>query len=121
MQKHGQMANQVVEEPFTCLICEEVEGFNWSDLHGEGMCNKCGMAYMLLEDGKRITPKINVKEEWISVFKKYWEETHKYMGLGTIMIARDYPECIEGLEALDKWLEEHPELIPEKEEEEEGE
>ena len=112
MQEHGQMANEVVEEPFTCLICEEVAGFNWSDLHGEGMCNKCGMAYMLLEDGKSITPKITVREEWIAVFKKYWEETHRYMGIGTIMIARDYPECIKGLEALDKWLEENPELLP---------
>ena len=70
MQEHGQMANEVVKEPFTCLICEEVAGFNWSDLHGEGMCNKCGMAYMLLKDGKSITPEVIVMEEWIPVFKK---------------------------------------------------
>ena len=111
MQKYGQMANAAVEKHFTCIICGEGAGFNWSDQNGEGMCNKCGTPYQLLEGGKKIEPKLNIKEDWIPVLKQYWNETHKYMGLGVILVApRDYPECVEGQTKFYEWLDKHPEV-----------
>lgn len=106
MQKYGLNAPQF--DTWKCVICNENCGFNWSDLHGEGMCNKCGVAYYLKES----TPLPQFSDDWIPALQAYWEETHKYMGLGTIMILRDYPECVEGRELLDQWLDAHQELIP---------
>ena len=111
MQKYGQMANMAVEKPFVCVICGESVGFNWSDQHGEGMCNRCGTPYQLLKEGKKIELELNIKEEWIPILKQYWNETHKYTGLGVILIARDYPECVEGTEKFYEWLDKHPELL----------
>jgi len=118
MQKHGLMANEAVKGQFVCVVCGKSEGFNWSDQHGEGMCNRCGTPYQLLqydESENRVDapPKCNIKEEWIPVLKQYWNETHEYMGLGSIMVVRDYPECVEGRRKFDEWMGNHPELKPE--------
>lgn len=111
MQKYGQMANRVAEPDFACQVCNESAGFNWSDLHGEGMCNRCGTPYNIKEKPHQI----NIREEWIPVFKTYWEETREYMGMGQIVVWRDYPECERGRRKFYEWLDEHPDLVPEKE------
>ncbi|KKM77485.1 hypothetical protein LCGC14_1369580 [marine sediment metagenome] len=118
MQKHGLDASQQTRNGFTCQICSESSaGMNWSDQHGEGMCNRCGTPYQLIfydENENRVEkpPRINIEENWLPVLKQYWEETQQYTGLGTILISRDYPEAVTGQAALDKWLGEHQELIP---------
>lgn len=123
MQKYGFMASTEVNNDFICEICGETnKGFNWSDYHGEGMCNICGTPYQIVqydENNKRldIPPKIKIKPEWIPVLSQYWNETKKYMGLGTIMIGRDYPECVEGRQFLNEWLDNHKDLIPKEKEE----
>lgn len=122
MQKHGHLANDVPEgKDFTCIICNDNPmTWTWGDVHGEAMCVKCGTPYQLLqydENKERIkgaTPKLNIKESWIPVLKTYWEETHSFIGLASIMIWRDYPECEEGQRKFNDWLDEHPELVPEE-------
>jgi len=107
MQIYGLMAGHSTNND-PCEICGQSVGFNWSDLNGEGMCNSCGTPYNL-----RKTPrKINIKETWVPVLKKYWQETEQYMGLGQIVIERDYPEAITGREAFNSWLDKNPDIIP---------
>lgn len=126
-QKYGHLANAVPEaQSFTCLVCGASPArWTWSDQHGEAMCIQCGTPYQLLhyegkkDSRKRIEgpPKIKVKKSWLPILKQYWEETRQFMGLGTIMIARDYPECVRGQELFYDWLDQHPGLIPEEDEE----
>jgi len=120
-QQYGWMANQAVKHEFRCQVCGKSTGFNWSDLHGEAMCNTCGTPYQIIQYNEDKTrkdapPRLNLKDEWVSVAQEYWNETHTYMGLGTIMIARDYPECIAGKEKFYDWVEQnHSELLKPKE------
>lgn len=118
-QKYGYMANAHRKKDFVCIICRTQNPyFNWSDLHGEGMCDICGTPYQLLQydkGGKLIEdaiPKINIKKSWIPLLIKYWEEKHTYMGLGQTMTFSPYPECKEGQEKFYAWIEEHKDLIP---------
>lgn len=115
MQKYGHRANDAARQNdpnnnFLCQVCGENAGFNWSDLHGEGMCNRCGIPYNLKEKPF----KININDEWVPVFKKYWKETQDYIGAGQILIERDYPECVKGMQRFYAWLGEHPEHKPEE-------
>lgn len=64
-------------------------------------------------------PKISIAESWIPIIKRYWEETHHYMGLGQIIIWRDYPEALEGRRAFNEWCEQHKDVLPKEKEEEE--
>ena len=100
VQKYGYRASELADPAQPCEICGEYAGFNWSDLHGEGMCNRCGTPY----DLKASPRTINVKSEWIPIIRQYWEETKQYMGLGQILIEGDYPECIEGKRKFFKWV-----------------
>ena len=109
MQKYGLQANRYADPKFVCVICCENAGFNWSDLHGEGMCNRCGTPYLLTE-----TPHtLQIRQEWVPVLRHYWQEERKYMGLGEIVIWRDYPEAKAGRVAFYEWLDQHPELVSE--------
>lgn len=122
-QKWGHLANTV--EPsagFTCLICGlSPANWTWGDAHGEAMCRRCGTPYQLLqyekdENGENhrldVPPKLNIKEDWVPVLTRYWEETQAFTGLATIIIPRDYPECVEGKSKLYDWLDAHPEVQP---------
>jgi hypothetical protein len=118
-QKYGYMANAHRKENFVCIICNTKNpSFNWSDKHGEGMCDICGTPYQLLQYDKDknlikdFMPKCNIKNEWIPVLKQYWKETGEYTGLGQIMFVWQYPECQEGQEKFNAWLKEHKDLIP---------
>jgi uncharacterized protein YlaI len=108
MQKYGWRANEAASKDFKCIICNESAGFNYSDLHAEAMCNRCGTAYMLNE----IPHKISIKENWIPILKQYWNETHQYMGLGQIVIWRDYPEAEEGRMKFNDWCKKHKDILP---------
>lgn len=122
MQKHGHLANMVKEGgEFICLVCEASPvSWTWGDVHGEAMCVTCGTPYQLLQydENKRrvegVPPRLNIKENWLPILKRYWEETRAFTGLATIMIWRDYPECEEGQSNFYAWLDEHSELIPEE-------
>jgi hypothetical protein len=118
-QKYGHLANQVeCAQNFACVICETSPvTWTWGDVHGEAMCVNCGTPYQILqrdEEGKLLDlpPILNIKGEWISVLEQYYQETEAFTGLATIMIGRDYPECIEGQRKFYAWLDEHPEMVP---------
>ena len=81
-QKYGHLANQVDDaQSFTCLVCgANPTSWTWGDLHGEGMCVRCGTPYQLLQYEKDengvdqrldAPPKLNIKESWVSVLKQY--------------------------------------------------
>ena len=119
-QKYGHRANEV--QSAQLLVCE-ICGANpirwtWSDKHGEAMCTRCGTPYQILQrDSNRkllpdATPRINIKKEWIPVLKRYWGEKQAFMGLGTIMIWRDYPECAAGQKKFYAWVDAHEEIVP---------
>ena len=119
MQKYGHLANDVkTAQEFTCEICEAFPVcWTWGDVHGEAMCTVCGTPHQLLQyDEERnrldLPPKININEEWIPVLKQYWQETKQFTGLATIIIRRDYPECLKGRRKFNERLDEHPELVP---------
>ena len=122
-QEYGHLANLVPTPEFVCEICGGPAHFSWTDYHGEAYHVRCGAPYQLLQyepkgpDGKLgkaidAPPKLKISQTWLPVIKQYWNETHEFMGLGTYMILRDYPECARGRERLDAWLDLHPELIP---------
>jgi hypothetical protein len=110
--------------PFACEICgSSPAAFSWSDLHGEGMCCTCGTPYQIIHyEGEAperrradLPPRINLRPGWAAVCKQYWDETKAYMGLGSIMIMGDYPQCERGRRAFNVWLDAHPEVIPPQE------
>lgn len=103
MQEHGLDTPKFND--FKCTVCGEYRGFNWSDQHGQGMCNVCGTPYMLLEE----KPDICIKDEYIDLYIKYWKETHEYIGAGTIMSFSTYPECKVGQEKFWAWIDKHKE------------
>jgi len=88
------------------------------------MCVRCGTPYQLLQYKKQnggdqpldAPPRLNVKESWIPVLKRYWEETETFTGLAVIITARDYPECVEGMRKFHEWLGLHPGVVPVEEE-----
>ena len=106
-------------EDFKCLVCGMCPcSFEWTDFHGEGTCICCGTAYQLIqydEDDKRINgaiPKHNVKESWVPLIKKYWEETKAPMGDGRFLGPPKYPER---RRASNRWLDEHKDEWPQEE------
>lgn len=98
-----------------CLICDDEQmAFEWTDLHGEGTCYQCGTPYQILrydEHRKRIEgaePSINIQDEYIPWLRKYWEETHRRMGLGQFL---GTPKYVADRMAFNAWLDErHPKV-----------
>ena len=127
-QKYGGRANAVKSAwRFECLICRSnPTTWTWTDLHGEAVCVKCGTPYQLLQyaetgDGKRQLedkpPRINIRDEWLPVLIQYWQERQAFMGLGRIMIDRQYPEFIVGKEKFYAWCDAHEDILPSRKEE----
>lgn len=107
-QEYGYMANaEESAKMFTCLICDtENVSWNWTDYSGEAYCMECGTPYQLkgdiLKEGETY-PRINIKKEWLSILKQYWNETHRGNGLGTFMLWRDYPDQKENKNDFVRW------------------
>jgi hypothetical protein len=68
-------------ETTLCAICEKPLSCVWSDTHGIGACFTCGLPYRLYhyEGNKRVEkpPSVAIKEEWVPIGRKYWNETHR--------------------------------------------
>ena len=104
MQKYGSFANEFAKKEFICLVCSiKNPSFSWTDKHGEGVCMTCGTPYQLMSGGKveEDFPRINIDEHYVDVIKRYWNETNQFMGLGSYLGFRGYPECKKGQENLD--------------------
>ena len=74
-----------------CLICgKSPVVYQWSDLSGEAMCNKCGAAYQLKWGSKkqeleRNYPYFNLKKEIVEPLRTYHEETGRFTCLGWML------------------------------------
>ena len=94
-----------------CEICgRESPHFIWTDLFGEAMCETCGAPYQLLnpagEEDKGV-PYLALRKEFIEPCRRYWQETGKFMGLGT-RLGSYYP----GAEEWVGWMKKnYPELF----------
>jgi len=102
-------SNLHTKEEWVCLVCgEKLKGnTRWMDVFGEAVCMTCETPYQMLlaagmsEDTE--LPYCKLNEKGLELAKAYWEETHKPMGLGTILIARDYPEDIAHYREFCQW------------------
>lgn len=119
MQKYGLLANaeqSAVESP-PCQICDTSRPtYSWTDYSGEATCTRCGTAYQIkwgeLREGEAY-PRINVKEKFIPVLRRYWAETGKQNGSGTFLGFDEYPEAYRGRVAFGAWWKEHKSEYPE--------
>lgn len=103
-------------DSFQCEICGNEFHGAWTDFHGQATCNVCGTPYQLKAySGAKPDekfPRIDIKREWIWLFKEYWDETQRKFRHGMYIIPRDYPGVTEEHKAFNEWVKEkHPELI----------
>ncbi len=91
----------------TCVVCGASPAtYQWSDLNGEGMCTRCGTPYQLMNGSDEMRaegkyPYLNVRDAWVPVVRRYFQETGAFACLGTFMGVR--PEA----EAFFRWVEEN--------------
>ena len=93
--------------PEECEICGSKPFFyRWSDLHGQGMCNTCGLPYQLRDISKeknRKVPYTSVYPQVIIKLKEYYQETKKQVWLGIFMGKR--PQwVINSIKDFEKWV-----------------
>ncbi len=83
-------AEQSAQE-HTCVVClESPTRFQWSDYSGEGMCQRCGTPYQLKwgsseQKTEGRYPYLSVKDEWVPVLRRYYEETGKWVCHGMML------------------------------------
>ena len=94
-----------------CLICDAELRCRWTDTHGVGACLCCGAPYTLYhyEDKKRIDkpPKLEIKEEWKSTIKRYWEENKSNCSPGAFNLPGSSYEVasLEDFNNFSEWME----------------
>lgn len=105
-----------------CEICESELAVRWSDTHGIGACITCGLPYQIYHyDGStrvQKPPSIAVKEDWIPIGRKYWNETHRrtfpaaFDFVGT-RGGRTYSGASEDeIAEWDAWMDAHQDELP---------
>lgn len=113
-----------------CVICDtEKTGFQWSDTHGVGVCYQCGMPYTLYhyegegDDSKRVDkePTPAIREDWIPVGRRYWEETHRRVFPASYDMGflsgrdRSYSGATQDdCRSFNEWLDAHQSELPQK-------
>ena len=98
-----------------CLICENPLCFRWTDTHGVGACVRCGAPYTIYHydnDKKRVEkpPEITIKDEWLPLIKKYWEENKRNCSPGSHNSPRSRYEEVatkEDFEVFHNWMDAH--------------
>jgi len=104
-------SNLYAPEDYACIVCNaKLQGnTRWTDYFGEAVCCTCEVPYQLLHpsgmDESVELPRCNLAEKWVPITQEYWQEVREPMGLGTYLIARDYKEDLEHLDAFAKWCE----------------
>src|SRR5579864_6619816 len=116
-QKYGGLANAAnFDRERACLVCDDPHPtYSWTDYSGEGYCVRCGTPYQLqwgeLKEGETY-PRVNADAAWIPLLRRFWTEKQITNGCGTFMIARDYPDQIEGHRIFNEWCEAHKDELP---------
>jgi len=118
-QKYGFMANmeESARECHQCLVCDDPEpNYSWTDYSGEATCNRCGTSYQLkwgeLQEGETY-PRCNVRKEAVPMLRRYFAETGRRNGCGTVMFGSDYPEIVQGARDFNAWWKLHKDEYPE--------
>lgn len=87
-----------------CVVCgAKPMAFQWSDYSGEAMCTLCGTPYQLKwgseeQKAEGHYPYLNLREEWVPVLRRYYQETGRFTCLGIMMGEKP------GLAEFDKWV-----------------
>lgn len=107
-----------------CLICDtENPAWSWTDTHGIAQCLKCGTPYRILhyegegEETKRIEkePSICVKEEYISMCRKFHSEIGRMIPSGHSFGYSDLTQELasrQDAEAFNSFMKKHQESQP---------
>lgn len=97
----------------TCLVCDaHPVRYQWSDYHGEAMCQQCGCAYQLKggtskEEVEGKYPYLNMLDEFVPIAREYWTQTKMFVHYGQSFSRND------GMPDLIAWVKkEHPEYSP---------
>lgn len=75
----------------TCVVCgAHPVTYQWSDYSGEAMCSRCGTPYQLKwgndqQQTEGRYPYLGLKETWVPVVRRYFQETGKFACLGTML------------------------------------
>jgi hypothetical protein len=119
-QKYGHEANntQGAAARKTCVVCDDPSPhYTWTDYSGEGICMRCGTPYQLkwgsdkqVSDG--MYPYLNVREEAVPMFRRYFAETNSSWGGGTYLGLRDYPEIADARQQFNHWWDAHKDEYP---------
>jgi len=105
-------ANDEIPKQSICQICGEELHCRWTDYSGEGVCLTCGAPYQLkwgTEEQKQDNkyPYLNINPKYIPIIKEYWEQTKKFVFLGTSLTENT------GIADFNAWMEEnHADMIP---------
>ncbi len=89
-----------------CVICEDMLGYEYTNLHNEVSCLLCGATYNL-EEGK---PVCNIKSEFIALLRKHWNEANEHSGIGGDLFG-PLDKYKENKERFDKWLNSENEVV----------
>ena len=113
MNSNIQEQNSVEDSTFNCGICGNEFRGTFTIFHMEQTCLTCGAPYQLKNPNKTDDglpyPRIAIPEEWIPIFKGYWEATKKIVRGGFAI--HDDPEVEGQRKAFSDWVKEHhPEM-----------
>jgi len=106
-----------------CKLCEKDLHFRWTDTHGVAVCDNCGLPYTVYhyKDDKPVDkpPEVAIKESWIPLGKKYWNEHHQMVFPASydmgILASRDYSysgATASDIQQFDNWLGDHESEFP---------
>jgi len=92
LQDYDLMANhEPSAQGNVCVVCgADPVTYQWSDRSGEAMCTQCGTPYQLkwgseTQETEGAYPYLLLRDEWVPVVKRYYEETGAFAGLGTML------------------------------------
>jgi hypothetical protein len=91
--------------------------FSWTDTHGIGQCLQCGVPYRLYHyDGNNKSinkpPACLVKEAWIPICQRFWNESQSCMPSGKSFPGGQELATAEDIQRWKDWLEKNKEIIP---------
>lgn len=107
-----------------CKLCDNPLYFRWTDTHGIGVCANCGLPYAVYhydKDNKLVNkpPEVAIKESWIPLGQKYWNEFHRMVFPASYDMGilgnrdRSYSGATHAdIQQFNEWLEDHENEFP---------
>ena len=106
-----------------CKLCGKDLCFRWTDTHGIAVCANCGLPYTVYhyKDDKRVDkpPEVAIKESWIPLGKKYWNEHHQRVfpasydiGISSSRGSSYSGATLGDIHQFNEWLDDHKSELP---------